>query len=146
MLVFRCSMSVFSNQTLKHEHQSSFFNRTSNIEKQSSIFSNRTSKNEKQSSNIKPQKMLKSYTSSFLQNWKESLLTSGYTPKLLTAVTVFVSGVLQFPTYFRNIQKRPGTDLNDFVLDYIPFIDVSTYIFAIIYGFWLNPNCFCCSL
>ena len=78
--------------------------------------------------------MLKSYTSSFLQNWKESLSNQGYTPKLLTAVAIFVSGVLQFPTYFRNIQKRPGTDLNDFVLDYIPFIDVSTYIFAIIYG------------
>jgi hypothetical protein len=78
--------------------------------------------------------MLKSYTSSFLQNWKESLSTTGYAPKLLTAVAVFVSGALQFPTYFRNIQKRPGTDLNDIVLNNIPFIDVSTYIFAIIYG------------
>ena len=78
--------------------------------------------------------MLKSYTSSFLQNWKESLSNQGYALKLLTAVAVFVSGVLQFPTYFRNIQKRSGTDLNDFVLHYIPFIDVSTYIFAIIYG------------
>lgn len=78
--------------------------------------------------------MLKSYTSSFLQSWKESLSNQGYALKLLTAVAVFVSGVLQFPTYFRNIQKRSGTDLNDFVLYYIPFIDVSTYIFAIIYG------------
>jgi hypothetical protein len=78
--------------------------------------------------------MLKSYTSSFLENWKESLSNQGYTPKLLTAVAVFVSGALQFPTYFRNIQKRQGTDLNDFVLSNIPFIDVSTYIFTIIYG------------
>lgn len=96
--------------------------------------SNQPSKNKKQSSNIKPQKMLKSYTSLFLQNWKDSLSTSGYATKLITAVVVFVSGALQFPTYFRNIQKRNGTDLNDFVLAYIPFIDVSTYIFAIIYG------------
>ncbi len=78
--------------------------------------------------------MLKSYTSSFLQNWKESLSNPGYAPKLITAVAVFVSGALQFPTYFRNIQKRPGTNLNDIVLNNIPFIDVSTYIFAIIYG------------
>lgn len=78
--------------------------------------------------------MLKSYTSLFLTNWKESLSTSGYATKLITAVTVFVSGALQFPTYFKNIQKRTGTDLNDFVLAHIPFIDVSTYIFAIIYG------------
>jgi PAP2 superfamily C-terminal len=89
---------------------------------------------ENRASNIKPQKMLKSYTSSFIQNWKESLSNQGYVPKLLTAIAVFVSGALQFPTYFRNIQKRPGTDLNDFVLSNIPFIDVSTYIFAIIYG------------
>ena len=83
---------------------------------------------------MKPQKMLKSYTSTFLQNWKEFLSNQGYALKLLTAVAVFVSGALQFPTYFRNIQKRSGTDLNDFVLNYIPFVDVSTYIFAIIYG------------
>ena len=95
-----------------------FFNRASNIEH----------------TNTKPQKMLKSYISTLLQNWKESLSNQGYALKLLTAVAVFVSGALQFPTYFRNIQKRSGTDLNDFVLDYIPFIDVSTYIFAIIYG------------
>ena len=78
--------------------------------------------------------MLKSYTSLLLQNWKESLSNLGYASKLVTTVAVFVSGVLQFPTYFRNIQKRPGTDLNDFVLNNIPFVDVSTYIFAIIYG------------
>ncbi len=78
--------------------------------------------------------MLKSYTSSFLQNWKESLANQDYVVKLFTAVAVFVSGVLQFPTYFRNIQKRPGIDINDFILNYIPFVDVSTYIFAIIYG------------
>jgi hypothetical protein len=97
-------------------------------------FSNRTSKNEHRASNIKPQKMLKSYTSPLLQRWKDAFYTSGYAPKLLTAVAVFVSGALQFPTYFRNIQKRQGTDLNDFVLSNIPFIDVSTYIFTIIYG------------
>ncbi len=79
--------------------------------------------------------MLKSYILLFLQNWKESLSTSGYATKLITTVAVFVSGALQFPTYFKNIQKRTGTDLNDFVLAHIPFIDVSTHIFAIIYGF-----------
>lgn len=91
-------------------------------------------KTEKQLSNTKPQKMLKSYTSLFLQNWKESLSNPSYATKLVTTVAVFVSGALQFPTYFRNIQKRNGTDLNDFILAHIPFIDVSTYIFAMIYG------------
>lgn len=78
--------------------------------------------------------MLKSYTSSFTKNWMEALLDQGYLPKLVTAIAIFGSGALQFPTYFRNIQKRSGAQLNDFVLDYIPFNDVSTYIFAIIYG------------
>jgi hypothetical protein len=98
------------------------------------LVKNQTSKNEKQSSNIKPQKMSKGYNTTVLQRWKESLTTSGFAPKLLIAVAIFVSGALQFPTYFRNIQKREGTLLNDFVLDNIPAIDVSTYIFAIIYG------------
>ncbi len=78
--------------------------------------------------------MPKSYNSTVLQRWKESLSTSGFTPKLLIAVAVFVSGAIQFPTYFRNIQKRQGILLNDFILDNIPALDVSTLIFAIIYG------------
>jgi PAP2 superfamily C-terminal len=78
--------------------------------------------------------MSKGYNITVLQRWKESLSTSGFAPKLLIAVAVFVSGALQFPTYFRNIQKRQGTLLNDVVLSNIPFMDVSTYIFAIIYG------------
>jgi hypothetical protein len=98
------------------------------------LVKNQTSKNEKQSSNIKPQKMSKGYNTTVLQRWKESLTTSGFAPKLLIAIAIFVSGALQFPTYFRNIQKRQGTLLNDFVLNNIPAIDVSTPIFAIIYG------------
>ena len=47
--------------------------------------------------------MLKSYISSFLQNWKDSLYVSGYIPKLLTAVAIFAMGVMQFPTYFNNM-------------------------------------------
>ncbi len=78
--------------------------------------------------------MSKGYNTTVLQRWKESLSTSGFAPKLLTAVAVFVSGALQFPTYFRNIQKRQGALLNDLVLDNIPALDFSTPIFAIIYG------------
>ncbi len=78
--------------------------------------------------------MLKSYTSPLLQRWKDAFNTSDYTTKLLITVAIFVSGALQFPTYFRNIQKRQGVVLNDFVLNNIPSIDVSTAIFAIIYG------------
>jgi hypothetical protein len=78
--------------------------------------------------------MSKGYNTTVLQRWKESLTTSGFAPKLLIAIAIFVSGALQFPTYFKNIQKRQGTLLNDFVLNNIPAIDVSTPIFAIIYG------------
>ena len=78
--------------------------------------------------------MLKSYISSFLQNWKEALSVLGFAPKLITTIAIFILGALQFPTYFKNIQKRSGNDVNDFVLNYLPNVDVSTYIFAIIYG------------
>ncbi len=78
--------------------------------------------------------MSKSYIPVALQRWNNSLSSPGFTPKLLTAIAVFVSGALQFPTYFRNIQQRQGTILNDFILTNIPAMDVSTPIFAIIYG------------
>jgi hypothetical protein len=97
-------------------------------------YNTRTSNLEKQSSIIKPQTMLKSYSSTFLQRWQDSLSSTGYTPKLLVAIAIFVSGALQFPTYFRNIQRREGTVLNDWVLKNIPALDFSTAIFTIIYG------------
>lgn len=78
--------------------------------------------------------MSKSYTSPLLQRWKDAFYSSGYATKLLVTIAIFVSGALQFPTYFKNIQKRSGNNLNDFVLHNIPAMDVSTAIFTIIYG------------
>jgi hypothetical protein len=78
--------------------------------------------------------MSKSYSPRFFQRWQNALSSPGYTPKVLTAIAVFVSGALQFPAYFRNIQKRQGSVLNDFVLNNIPALDFSSTIFTLIYG------------
>ena len=78
--------------------------------------------------------MLKSYILPLLERWRGAFYTSGYAIKLLITVAIFVLGALQFPTYFKNIQKRQCVDLNDFVLNNIPSLDVSLAIFTIIYG------------
>ena len=78
--------------------------------------------------------MLKSYISPLLERWKEAFYTSGYATKLFITVAIFVLGALQFPTYFKNIQKRQCAGINDFILNNIPSLDVSAAIFTIIYG------------
>lgn len=78
--------------------------------------------------------MLKSYNLPLFERWKDAFYTSGYATKLFITVAIFVSGVLQFPTYFKNIQKRQCVGVNDFILNNIPSLDVSSAIFTIIYG------------
>ena len=78
--------------------------------------------------------MLKSYTLPLFERWRDAFYTLGYAIKLFITVAIFVLGALQFPAYFKNIQKRQSVGVNDFVLNNIPSIDVSTAIFTIIYG------------
>lgn len=81
--------------------------------------------------------MQESYLQTVKKRWKQMLVIDGFAIKLLTAIIIFVIGALQFPNYFLHIQKREGEILNDFVLNNLPALDVSTPIFAIIYGLLL---------
>ncbi|MDR6563360.1 MULTISPECIES: phosphatase PAP2-related protein [unclassified Arcicella] len=81
-----------------------------------------------------PQKTSKSYFKVVQQRWKDAIQTDGFIIKLLTAVGIAFLAAPKFPSYFINIQKRDGAYLSDVVLNHIPAFDVSTPIFAIIYG------------
>jgi PAP2 superfamily C-terminal len=81
-----------------------------------------------------PQKMQESYTPTIKKRWQVALDTNGFTIKLLVAITIFIIDGIQLPSYFSHIQRREGIILSDFVLNWLPASDVSTPIFAIIYG------------
>lgn len=98
------------------------------------MFDNRTSI-------TKPQKMQESYNDTIYFRWRAALNSYSYTVKLTTTVAVFAVGTLQFPIYFSHIQKRNGQLLNDYILDYLPAHDVSTPIFAVIYGLLIYMLC-----
>lgn len=90
---------------------------------------------------IKTQKMSNSYIQVVQQRWQDAMQTNGFAIKLLTIIAIAVIGAPQFPAYFVNIQKRDGVYLSDFVLNRLPAFDVSTPIFAIIYGMLVFMLC-----
>ncbi|MDZ7899557.1 MAG: phosphatase PAP2-related protein [Arcicella sp.] len=85
--------------------------------------------------------MQESYNTNIFSRWKTALSNYSFTVKLLVTIAIFIVGALQFPTYFSHIQKREGRVLNDYVLNYLPAQDVSTPIFAIIYGLLIYMLC-----
>lgn len=85
--------------------------------------------------------MQESYSNTIFSRWKEAILNSQYSLKLIITIVIFIVGAMQFPTYFSHIQKRNGQMLNDFVLDFLPVHDVSTPIFTIIYGLLIYMLC-----
>jgi membrane-associated phospholipid phosphatase len=85
--------------------------------------------------------MQESYNNTIFYRWKTALSDYGFTAKLMVSIAIFIVGAMQFPIYFSHIQKREGQILNDYVLNYIPAHDVSTPIFAIIYGLLIYMLC-----
>ncbi|MBB6004237.1 phosphatase PAP2-related protein [Arcicella rosea] len=91
--------------------------------------------------NTKPPKTPKSYLLVVQQRWQDALKTNGFIIKLLTTLSIAFFAAPQFPPYFINIQKREGAYLSDFVLNHLPAVDVSTPIFALIYGMLIFMLC-----
>ncbi len=89
----------------------------------------------------KPPKTPKSYLQIVKQRWQDALTTNGFVFKLLTTLSIVGLAAPKFPRYFINIQKRNGTALSDFVLNNLPAVDVSTPIFALIYGMLIFLLC-----
>ena len=67
-------------------------------------------------------------------NWQNAFDTSFKRVKLIIGTMLIVAIINIMPSFFRSIEQRNGVVLNDWVLAHLPAVDVSTPIFAIIWG------------
>lgn len=65
--------------------------------------------------------------------WNEAWASPAFRRNFLTASIIFAAILLLFPFFFAAIQKRKGVILNDWLLNILPSVDVSVYIFSLIY-------------
>jgi len=65
--------------------------------------------------------------------WSAAWASITFRTKFLLGSLLFTVLLLCFPYFFALIQKRQGIVLHDWLLYYLPSIDVSAYIFTLIY-------------
>jgi hypothetical protein len=65
--------------------------------------------------------------------WSVAWTSLAFKTKFLLGWILFTALLLCFPYFFAIIQKRQGIVLNDWLLYYLPSIDVSAYIFTLLY-------------
>src|SRR4051812_38891889 len=66
-------------------------------------------------------------------SWSNAWTSVNYKKKISIASFLFILVLLYYPYFFLLIQQRPGVGLNDPVLNVLPSIEVSPYIFLLIY-------------
>jgi hypothetical protein len=66
-------------------------------------------------------------------SWQIAWDYPAFRVKLLAAVLIMAAILYSFPLFFSIIQPRPGRLVDDWVLDWIPTHDVSTWIFLVLY-------------
>ena len=66
-------------------------------------------------------------------SWRSAWTSINYKTKICIASLLFTLVLLYYPYFFALIQKRPGVALNDPILNFLPSVDVSVYIFLLIY-------------
>ncbi len=75
--------------------------------------------------------------------WKNAWMSSEFRVKFIVAGLIFIAIILFFPTFFATIERRNGILLDDWVLPYLPAVDVSVPTFLIIWlmTVWLLFRC-----
>lgn len=66
--------------------------------------------------------------------WKEAFIQKKFRVRLVFGLVVLISLLLTLPYFFEVIEKRNGWILNDRVLNWLPAINLSIPIFAIIWS------------
>lgn len=66
--------------------------------------------------------------------WKETWKTTYLKQQLIIGTSIMLVVVYILPHFFSHIEKRKGTQLNDFILSWLPAHNVSVIIFACIWG------------
>lgn len=68
------------------------------------------------------------------KSWTKAWSSPGYKTKFIIATIFFTAVLLYYPYFFASIQQRSTvTVLNDPILNILPALDMSPYIFALIY-------------
>ncbi|HEX8459904.1 MAG TPA: hypothetical protein VF623_00680, partial [Segetibacter sp.] len=80
------------------------------------------------------QKMMAKEREGFLEvSWSAAWSSALFRKKFITASVLFTAVLLYFPYFFKTIQQRQGRVLNDCVLNILPAVDVSVFIFTTLY-------------
>ena len=66
-------------------------------------------------------------------SWSTAWAFVTFKKKFLIVSILFAAILLYYPYFFTFIQHRPGKVLNDPVLSFLPSLDMSVYIFSLIY-------------
>ena len=78
--------------------------------------------------------MNRNNTISLKQSWKATWASATQRSLMLTGSAIVSVILLAMPFFFQYIERRPGVQLHDVVLAHIPALDVSLYIFTVIWG------------
>lgn len=69
------------------------------------------------------------------KTWIKAWASANYKKKFLIAVILFTAVLLYYPFFFASIQQRlTSTTLNDPILNILPSLNMSAYIFSLIYS------------
>ena len=71
--------------------------------------------------------------SPLVTTWQKALQVKGFKIKCLISIGLLVVCAIVSPIIFQHIQKREGYELNDVVLNWFPSLDLSVYIFILLY-------------
>ncbi|MCW3106972.1 MAG: hypothetical protein JWQ09_1478 [Segetibacter sp.] len=66
-------------------------------------------------------------------SWSEAWTSMAFRRKLIAGWILYIAVLLYYPHFFASIQKKEGILLNDFVLAFLPSVNMSATIFSFIY-------------
>ncbi len=70
----------------------------------------------------------------FKNNWAAAWQNKAFKQLFMVGVVLLALALGLLPMYFQTIQKREGPVLNDWLLNQLPALDVSVWVFVIIWG------------
>lgn len=66
-------------------------------------------------------------------SWREAWTSMVFRRKLIAGSILFIAVLFYYPYFFAAIQKKQGTLIDDFVLAFLPSVNMSATIFSFIY-------------
>jgi membrane-associated phospholipid phosphatase len=70
----------------------------------------------------------------FEVSWREAWRSRVFRRKLFVGWGIYILVLLYYPSFFASIQRKQGVLMHDFVLEFLPAVNMSPVIFAFIYA------------